>query len=178
MTTLSYHLEPFPGGLSPGIAIAGRIAGDFTALTVEYELGGDLGEVVLEGTGEVPARRRGLWEGTCLELFLAPGDSPVYWEFNLSSAGHWNVYRFSDYRQEMREEEAFRTLPFKFHRKPGSLVLSMEIDLAGIIHNPQPLDAAVCAVVKHRGGAMSYWALTHCGPRPDFHRRESFILAI
>jgi hypothetical protein len=178
MTTLSYHLEPFPDGLSPGIAIVGRIVRDFSALTVEVELGGDLGEVVLEGTGESPARRHGLWEGTCLELFLAPGDSPVYWEFNLSSAGHWNVYRFSDYRQEMREEEAFGNLPFKFHRKPGSLVLAMEIDLAGIIHTPQSLDAAVCALVKHRGGPMSYWALTHCGPRPDFHRRESFILAI
>ena len=61
---------------------------------------------------DMPARRDRLWEETCFEFFLAVKNSPRYWEFNLSPAGHWNVYRFADYRQGMQEEPAFASLPF------------------------------------------------------------------
>ena len=33
----------------------------------------------------------------------------------------------------------------------------------------------ITTVVKLASGAVSYWALAHCGKQPDFHLRESFI---
>jgi hypothetical protein len=30
-------------------------------------------------------------------------------------------------------------------------------------------------VLQHRSGQLSYWAVTHCSPKPDFHLRENFI---
>ncbi len=178
MSVLDYRLELFPDGQSPEIGIAGRIARDLSAVTLEVELTGNLDGVLIDQPEGVSVRRDGLWQGTCLELFLTPAGSRGYWEFNVSPAGHWNVYRFSGCRMGMTEEEAFGDLSFDFVRKSGSLRLSMAIDLSGIVLPTEPLHAAVCAVVKHRVGALSYWALTHCGPRPDFHRRESFILVI
>src|SRR4030042_7193941 len=58
-------------------------------------------------------------------LFPFPGEgSERYWEFNLSPAGHWNVYRFASYRKEMREEPAFASLPFRVRTEPEALRLS------------------------------------------------------
>lgn len=171
-------MEPFPDGRSVDIAIAGSIVRDISLLTMEVELSGNLDGVMIEQSEDTRARRHGLWEGTCLELFLAPAASAGYWELNLSPAGHWNLYRFSGYRMGMAEEEALGDLPFDFGRNEGYLRLSVGIDLSGIVLPTDPLHAAVCAVVKHRAGALSYWALTHCGPRPDFHLRESFVLVI
>lgn len=178
MTTLSYRLKPFPDGQAPGIAVAGRIVRDRSTLLLESRITGDVDGIFLESPADAPVRRHGLWEGTCLELFLAPAAAESYWELNMSPAGHWNVYRFSAYRRGMAEEESFKTLPFDFQRKPGSLELAMEIDLSGILPDPVPLHAAVCAVVRHRSGAATYWAVTHCAGCPDFHRRESFVLVV
>jgi len=36
----------------------------------------------------------------------------------------------------------------------------------------------VAAVVKLRDGRVTYWALSHPGPRPDFHRRDSFLIKL
>ncbi len=40
----------------------------------------------------------------------------------------------------------------------------------------ETLDSAVSMVVKDNQGQISYWALAHYGPRPDFHGRESFLI--
>lgn len=178
MITLSYRLEPFPDGQTPGIAVAGRLARDRSTLLMEAKIEGEVDGILLESPAATPVRRHGLWEGTCLELFLAPAAAAGYWELNMSPAGHWNVYRFSAYRRGMAEEEGFGKIPFDFQRKTGSLELSMELDLSEILPEPVPLHAAVCAVVRHRSGTATYWAATHCADCPDFHRRESFVLEI
>ena len=125
---------------------------------------------------EMPVRKYGLWEETCFEFFLAVKHAAHYWEFNLSPAGHWNVYRFADYRQGMREELAFTALAVGLRHQPDALGLTVECSLDRIIPADQPLDAAICAILKHRDGEPTYWALIHPGPQPDFHRRDSFIL--
>ena len=70
------------------------------------------------------------------------------------------------------------TLPFSLSRQANVLQLFLEFDLSRIIVPQQKLDVAVSAVIKRRDGAISYWALTHPGTRPDFHRRDGFILEI
>ncbi len=78
----------------------------------------------------------------------------------------------------MREEPAFTSLPFAVRIGPDALELSMELDVGKIIPEGETIEAGVAAVVKTVKGGTNYWALIHPGPRPDFHRRNGFILDI
>ena len=119
-------------------------------LAIRYALQGRLAELVIPGPAEMPARRHGLWEATCFEFFLGVKDSPRYWEFNLSPAGHWNVYRFAGYRQGMAEETAFTSLAFSVRRRPDSLLVALELEMGRIVAADQPLAVALAAVIKFR----------------------------
>ena len=179
MTSRSFTLQPFPGtGPRFPLQITGVIARQGTSLTLRYTLRGNLAAVALPGPAARPARRHGLWAETCLEFFLAPENSPRYWEFNLSPAGPWNAYTFQGYRQGMQEESAFAALPFTVQQDPTSLALAVEVDLAGLIPAAQLLEAAISADFKDQDGETTYWALTHPGPQPDFHRREAFLIKL
>lgn len=179
MKELSFVLEPFaPDGRRPGVEITGHLARRAGVLTLSYRLQGRLPEVLIPAPLATPARRHRLWAGTCFEFFLASKDAPPYWEFNLSPAGDWNVYRFTDYRQGMAAEKAFASLPFGVHRSPGALHLNLEVDLAGIVPADQPLEVAIAAVIQASDGRLTCWALTHPGPQPDFHRRDGFLIAL
>ncbi len=125
------------------------------------------------------ARRQGrLWEETCLELFLGTEGSGEYWEFNLSPAGHWNVYRFTSYRKGMREEAAITSLPFEVRRDPEALLLVAEIGVGRIVPAGKDLAATVAAVIGTTDGGKSHWAPVHPASRPDFHRRDGFALIL
>ena len=132
----------------------------------------------IPAAAEAPRRKDRLWEETCLELFLGTADSGEYREFNLSPAGHWNVFRFTRYREEMREEPAFTSLPFAVRRDPEALLLTAEIGVGKIVPAGKHLAAGVAAVIKSTDGRKSHWALVHPASRPDFHRREGFALTL
>jgi hypothetical protein len=179
MTPRSFTLSPFPGEAPRfPLEITGTIARQAHLLDVRYELRGDLASVNLADPAGQPARRDGLWQETCFELFLAPRHSPQYWEFNLSPAGHWNVYAFENYRQGMREEPALTALPFSVLGASASLLLHLKVDVSDLIPAGQPLDASLTAVIKAQDSTLTYWALTHPGSHPDFHRREAFIIEL
>ena len=175
----NFVLRPFaPEGPRPGVEITGRLARRADVLTIGYRLQGRLADVLLPAPLAAPARRHRLWEGTCFEFFLAPKEAPPYWEFNLSPAGDWNVYRFTDYRQGQAAEKAFASLPFVVHRSPEALRLTLEVDLARIVPVDLPLEVAIAAVIQAPDGRLTYWALAHPGPQADFHRRDGFLIAI
>lgn len=179
MSERSFSLHPFPSdNPDPRLRISGNISRYADVFAIRYELGGCLGELAIAAPADKPARKGGLWEETCFEFFLAEKDASGYREFNLSPAGHWNVYRFEDYRREMREEAAFAVLPFRVERRAQSLVLALEVDLDGILRADRSVEAAVSAVIRRADGVATYWALAHCGPRADFHHRDSFILEL
>ena len=179
MKDQNFSLWPFqPADSLPHLKITGNIARRSNEFAIRYAIHGQLAELVIPKPTDIPARRNGLWEETCFELFLAVKHSPRYWEFNLSPAGHWNVYRFAAYRQGMQEEKAFVSLPFSVQREPDAMRLGLEIDLARIIPAGKSLEIAVSAVIKLMGEGMHYWALVHPCARPDFHHRESFIVAL
>ncbi|MFC1491749.1 DOMON-like domain-containing protein [Nitrospinota bacterium] len=179
MNDQGFSLEPFPqASPPPSFKITGNIARRSNTLFIRYALPGHLAELVIPAPVGMPARKKGLWEGTCFEFFLALRNSHQYWEFNLSPAGHWNVYRFSDYRQGMEEEMAFTSLPFHVEHQSDSLRLALELDLNPIVQADQSLEVAISAVIKIRDGDVTYWALTHRGSRADFHRRNSFIVEL
>src|SRR5574342_158376 len=102
MNLLNFSLIPFREREPvPDMDLTGSIGRSVTMLNVRYELRGDLSKLAVPARVEVPGRKDCLWEGTCLELFLGVSGSGDYWEFNLSPAGHWNVFRFAD-RKERR----------------------------------------------------------------------------
>ncbi len=185
MSEQRFFLQPFrpPGSQQatanprPNLKITGNIARRSNTLTVCYELLGSVG-VVIPTLADTPTRKNELWKETCFEFFLGVENFPGYWEFNLSPAGHWNVYRFAAYRQGMQAETAFPSLPFSVQTQLESLQLVLDLDLDKIVQTEQALRIGISAVIKHKDDEVTYWALTHLGPQADFHQQDSLIIAL
>ena len=182
MKTKSFHLKPF--AIHPGLEtlqIQGEVEREENRLRVHFEVSGSLeefGAIALASPNEnEPAQRLdNLWQTTCFEFFLTAIDSSCYWEFNLSPAGHWNVYRFQDYRQGMQLETAFTDFPFTFILKNNSLELDLVLDLRKLDLAQKPLNIGVTTVIADKSKEISFWAIAHPGQVPDFHDRASFLL--
>lgn len=188
----SFVLHPFqpedlpagPIGSGPadpgaGLELTGQIRRRGETLELVLRLVGDLASVVLAAPSSRPERRDDLWRSTCFELFIAAAGEPVYWEVNLSPSGHWNVYRFSSYRQGMENEPSLQALPFEFKPVPGSIELALAWRLPVDLRSAQAcLEVGVCAVIEQRHGQLSYWAATHPGDEADFHRRDGLLLSL
>jgi hypothetical protein len=127
---------------------------------------------------EHPQRQDNLWQETCFEWFLGIPEVDRYWEFNLSPAGHWNVYRFDRYRAGMQPETAVRGLPMQVQQQSDGVLLQVAVNLAAIGLAEQGLEVGITAVICRRGNELSYWALTHPGSEADFHRRDSFVMRV
>jgi hypothetical protein len=179
MTPRDFSLQSFPAvGPQPELHITGSVLRRSRIFAIHYALPAPLTDLVIPAPAAVPVRSHGLWQETCFEFFLAVKNAPGYWEFNLTPAGHWNVYRFTDYREGMREESAFATLPLRVDTQPDRLTLTLECPLEQLFAPHEPLEVAISAVIRHANGQATYWALTHPGPQPDFHCRESFIVEL
>jgi hypothetical protein len=174
-----FSLQPFgkDSALSNLEAI-GTVARQDPFLLIQYTLLGEIDRVAIPAPAKKPARKANLWEQTCFEFFLSIKNSPVYWEFNLSPAGDWNIYRFDDYRQGMQEEPAYTALPFSIESESDAFSLSLKLDLDEIIPVGRVLDVGISAVTQLTDGKMTHWALTHPGTKADFHRREGFTIKL
>jgi hypothetical protein len=179
-----FSLIPFPDNLPhPDLEITGQIERLNQQLSITFQLTGEIEKVAIAPSEANPSRRNELWQTTCFEFFLGLKNSPNYWEFNLSPAGHWNVYRFDDYRQGMAEELAFDSLPFFVKIQPDNVTLSLSLALETMINPDQNLDVGITTVIQAKinnpvseQNATTYWALTHVSKEADFHQRKSFIL--
>ncbi|MEH1783287.1 MAG: DOMON-like domain-containing protein [Nostoc sp.] len=179
MNDQTFSLQPFPSTESfPNLKITGNISRNANQLTICYTLGGDLKEIAIPRPSNAPSRKYELWQDTCFEFFLGIKNSQRYWEFNLSLAGHWNVYHFDGYRQGMQEETTFEKLPFSVQNQADGLVLTLDVDLGKIISAEQAIEVGITTVIKYRAGEVTYWALTHRGVEADFHLRDSFIVKL
>ncbi|MFN6353437.1 MAG: DOMON-like domain-containing protein [Cyanobacteriota bacterium] len=178
-----FALHPFEGSASDlGLQLVGQLARQGDHLRVSYQLSGNLDSVVLPPPAvEGPRRCDGLWEHTCVELFLAAEGGQPYWEVNLAPSGHWNLYRLEGYRQGLAPEPDRQELPFTVSHGAGGLEVALELALPTELAQAcrqHPLRLGVTAVTEQRGGDLSYWALAHSGPEADFHRREDFLLRL
>lgn len=179
MPTQNFKLYPFSqtNRLSE-INITGTITRHADTLKIIFELSDPLNQIIIPASGKNPVRKNRLWEDTCFELFIGIKGTDPYWEFNLSPSGNWNIYRFNDYRKGMAEETTFSTLPFWVTHTPDYLKMILEISLNKILPPDQALRAGISAVIKNNHGDMNYWALTHPGPKPDFHLTDAFCLEL
>lgn len=195
MTSIPFRLIPFagnceasdPGGLivtdnlTDSLSITGHLSFSGGTLEIAYQLLGDLAQLSLPAPASPPERRDLLWETTCLELFLARRGANGYWEFNLSPAGHWNVYRLERYRQGLTPEPAYQQLPFQVEHH-GSALTTQQLTLT--LRCPLPpslrpgLEVGITAVIQRSDGALSYWALHHPAAEADFHHRGGFTIRV
>jgi hypothetical protein len=182
MSCMDIRLEPFAGEMfgdgreSLALEITGKIDRGNSRLSLDFIVAGEIEKIDIPAPAGLPLRKKSLWEETCFEMFISPKGSSRYWEFNMSPSGYWNVYRFSAYREGMREETGFESLPFLASRADGCFRLSLEIEPERIIEDERRLVVGVSAVIKGKDGGTSFWGLRHCGAKPDFHSRESFIV--
>jgi hypothetical protein len=173
----SFSLISFTPDTAPAVEITGNIERRHNQLNIEYRLVGQTA-IAIPKIAKTPTRQVDLWEHTCCEFFLGLQDSTQYWEFNLSPAGHWNIYRFLDYRQNLVEETAFDSLPFQILPGNDFLELNLKVDLTPIIAPEQGLEVGIATVIEDRSSQISYWALTHLGKEADFHQRNSYLLKL
>ncbi len=177
MRDRNFELKPFSQSeFLPDIYITGKVSRQDNNLIINYFLEGDLSILTIPSKGINPERQDELWQETCFEFFLTLPNSSNYWEFNLSPSGNWNVYHFDDYRQGIKEETAFQTLPFTIKQNNNNLKLHLTLDLEPIIPPEKDLAIGISTVIKTQSGNISYWALIHPQPEADFHSRDSFVI--
>lgn len=144
-------------------------------LQLAYTLSGPLETLRIPPPGRAPERRDGLWQHTCLEAFLGVAGQERYWELNLAPSGHWNLYRLDGYRRHLRPEQALQALPIAVALSPANLELRAHLPLpAGLAQACErelAIELGLSAVLEHRDGQLSYWALAHPPGEPDFHWR-------
>jgi hypothetical protein len=174
-----HSLRPFSSAPKFPLSLAVDVQREPDFLRCRFILSGSLGPLSLPAQGPAPKQRDELWRSTCFEVFFARPGETGYWELNISPCGDWNFYSFRDYRQGQESEARVESLASVAERK-GSEAYSLEvtIPLAAILapHPQAPLQLGVTAVIATTVGDLSYWALRHCGEKPDFHLRESFVL--
>ncbi len=138
-----------------------------------------------------PGPADGLWQHTCFEAFVGVAGESAYREFNFSPSCQWAAYRFSGPRQrdaaaEADDAQARAAAPtgalvpeISLHTDPGGLTLLAWLPLRALadaqaLTTGQPLDVGLSAVIETTDGQLSYWALQHPAPRPDFHHRSGW----
>jgi hypothetical protein len=172
----SFRLVPF--GEPASGAVEGWIQRRGEQLRLEYRLRDPAASLRVPPLAAEPRRCDGLWQATCLELFLALPGEESYREFNLSPSGDWNVYRLDAYRRGLRPDPAWTALPMTRTQGQGELAVALATHLPPELAAAAQLEAAITAVLQSAEGLCTYWALHHPGAEADFHRREGFVLRL
>ncbi len=151
-------------------------------LHLDFVLKADLREILLPEKFEGAERTDNLWEHTCFEAFISLESGPEYLEVNLAPSGQWNIYEFSSYRASRIEAEQVNCKPLILKAKTN-FNIQTEIDLSQVawIKNSKKnmdLQIGLTGVIELKNHVKSYCALTHKSDKPDFHRKESFILRL
>ncbi|MBU2538364.1 MAG: DOMON-like domain-containing protein [Proteobacteria bacterium] len=172
-----FSLHPFPGQDSRGLAIHGTIERTERAIAISFLLQGNMNDIVLP-TAPEPKRCDNLWQATCFEMFWGEEGKTRYWELNLAPTGAWNVYAFTDYRTEMRQEERIAEPVITTARTPDTFSLTAELEIANLHAAQSPLRIGISTVIQHQDNRLSYWALAHPAEKPDFHAPQTFLIRV
>lgn len=177
----SFQLRPFTLGVQEeNLSLGGSLTRTSGGLVIAYRLQGSLHDINLSSMSSIAqtGRRHELWRHTCFELFFAAPGNAAYWELNLCPSGCWNVYHFAGYRTTMREERTITQPLCRIVTGADLLSMTCTLNFSTLVDDACHLDIGVAAVIEAADGSISYWALDHPGPQPDFHDRRSFLLAL
>ena len=160
---------------SVDVAIARDAAG---GLGISFRIAGEIGRLRLPGAAP-PLRADGLWQHGCFEAFLRADGADCYHEFNFSPSGAWAAYRFTG-RRTGRSSPVMTAPTLQAERLANSFGLSAILLLAELpdLARAATIHSGLAAILEDGHGALSYWALAHGSPQPDFHDPASFTLAL
>jgi hypothetical protein len=165
--TSVFQLEPHPGSV-PSTAqwIEVSVWHDDDGWHFRY-LVEVAGYLVLPDPQE-PGRADDLWRTTCFEAFIG-NESGSYTELNFSPSRQWAAYSFDAPRRGMRNGAA----ECEVWLEGGEDWIAVEAAVHGEL--PDGAKLGLSAVLEEADGAKSYWALAHCGDKPDFHDPDCFV---
>jgi hypothetical protein len=148
-------------------------------LVFQYSLVADMSRICVPPSG-AGCRADLLWQHTCFEAFLAPGDAHGYHEFNFSPSLNWAIYRFSAYREGMSAAEIGQTPKISVWRGDDALELESAVRLGHLadLRDARRLRIGLAAVIEDENGRLSYWGLQHPPGKPDFHHSNGFALEV
>lgn len=174
---ISIALHPHPATPSRRLhGIEVRLARDAAAgLGLRYVLHGDVAGLRIPEAGAASFADR-LWQRTCCEAFLAAA-SGRYCEINLSPSKQFAIYAFDAYRSGMTPLTAVAPPRIEVLRAEREVILDARVEIDALPVNGH-LRIGLAAVVEEVDGTLSYWALAHPAPKPDFHHPDAFVLAL
>ena len=158
MPSLVRHPDTPPGAIQMVEAELLRTEGGAIAT---FRAIGDVTRLIVPPV-EPSARKGGLWQTTCFELFVA-GQGKGYLEFNLSPSGAWAVYEFDSHRSGMRDAHAEVVIETSLNSNSLTLVATITFEF------PDPTQVGLTAVLEEADGALRYWATAFAPGEPDFH---------
>ena len=170
-------LVPHPTTPSAAVdAITVEVARAAGGLTLTYVVTSAVADLAIPAHAP-PDRTDNLWKHTCCEAFILPGGGDAYVEFNLSPSTRWAAYSFTSYRQGMADLDLITPPAIDFNTAQTAF------GLRAAVASPPTLAAApwrlgLSCVIEETGGALSYWALAHPSPAPDFHNAAGFTCAL
>ncbi len=158
-------------------AAIGRSSAD-GQLRFSYRIEGSIAGLRLPDAG-TPERADSLWQHSCFEAFLQTDGTDSYHEFNFAPSGGWAVYRFHA-RRDGRESPALPAPRIRMRRSAESFDMNVSVAVSGLpeFRRPVALRAGLAAVIEDARGLLSYWALAHHSPQPDFHDPAAFSIAV
>ncbi len=116
-----------------------------------------------------------LWRHTCFEAFMRVKDSTAYYELNASPSTEWALYSFSDTRKGMAPVTGAAAPELRMQRTANRLQMDVRLDLRSLSRLGS---LALAAVIEDENARLSYWALKHPSPQPDFHHLDAFVLEL
>ena len=178
---MAYRLIPFDLSGWESVELTGLIQRKGLTLQINYLLEYKQGfDLLWPKPVEAAERRDGLWQSTCLELFVGSISTSPYWELNLCPSGHWNWYRLESYRSELTAAELdippLRSQKQNLTDKIVHRQIEFSVKLPQELLDADSLQVGLSAVLQKRDGDISYWAKNHGGIDADFHCRDGWLL--
>jgi hypothetical protein len=153
-------------------------------LTLEFQLTAELSALRLVPSVCQPQRRNELWRHTCFELFARRDSQAGYCEFNFSPSGDWAAYRFDSYRSTPQEAKQSPIEVILHTSGVAQIGVRARIDLLSAFEKQAVATDLVdwrlncAAVIESTDGSLTYWAVHHPGPKPDFHDAAGFRIIV
>jgi hypothetical protein len=176
----SHSLSPHPATRQTAVReLVVDLSQQHERLLLSYRLAADVSALLLPAPAP-PTRVDGLWRHTCFEAFIAPAESSEYWEYNLSPAGAWAAYHFTACRTGRTPLEQGAAPYIAVQAGAAQFTLAATLDLGWLArsHGIAGLRLGLTAVIEDRAHGLSYWAIQHAAEKPDFHRADSFVVAL
>lgn len=163
----------------PASAIAAEIdLSPSGLLRFGYRVTGDL-DLLHVPPAVTPARLDNLWQTTCFEAFIQPGQGEAYYEFNLSPSTAWATYHFTSPRQDMRDALEIPAPRIETMATAAGFQLGAEVDLPlDVFSIGRPWRVSMTAVIEDTSGAKSYWALAHPPGAAEFHSPAGRVIEL